>query len=138
MFSLQLAAALLNDPQVPGVNADNFPAVRERLAGLLAEVFVVEADGCALATPKVVTVDLAPEGEITGAWVYPEAKPGALALHVRFFDRVPPDAFCWVRLWDGADRVLAQKLFSRQVTKAIFAAPPEAVSETPPRIRPPP
>lgn len=131
VISLQMAATLLADPTVPMVRTENFPAVRERLAAIITQGFIVEASG-QQQQGATINAELTSEGEIACTWIFPEAKRGPLAIKACFFDRLPADAFCWVKVWDGADRLLAQKLLVRDTPRAVF----EATSQTPAKPAP--
>jgi hypothetical protein len=122
VFSLQIATTILGDPDITLINAENFPVLRERLATRLGEAFTVQSAGRAL-QPDQLTISLALEGEILGNVVFASSEPAAVEIRAAFLERCPPDAFCWIRVWSGADRLLAQKLLVRATPQALFPAP---------------
>lgn len=122
-FPLPMATALLGDPAVPAIRADNFPAVRAALAGRLTAAFAVEIAGNPV-RPETVVVELSPEQEVVATFLFPPAEPAALRLHARFLERASSDAFCLLRVWFGADRLLGTHLLVRPEPATSVAAPP--------------
>lgn len=134
--SLQIATAILADPDIPGIGSDNFPALRERLTTQIATAFAIEIAGRPV-SPAEVFVALSPEGELSCAILFAPSPPAALNIRALFFERCPAGTFCWVRLWQDADRLSAQKLLTRSSPQASFPAPP-ADSPPPPAAAPAP
>ena len=134
-FSLLIATMLLGDPDVPMLGSSNFEAARERLTARVAEFFAVHVEGRAV-QPTQTIVQLELSGEVTAVILYPPMARGALVVHARNFDRLAPDAFCWLRVWEDVDNLQGQKLLTRGSPRATFPASGK-LPETPEPAVPP-
>ena len=130
IVSLQIATLILADENTPGINAENFPAIRAQLATKLLESFRLEHASRPV-RPDLLSLTLSPEGEIACLLALPDAAPAPLAIHAAFLELCPPDSFCWIRLSDADERPLSQKLLVRTAPRAALPAP-DSPSETAP------
>ncbi len=135
VLSIPLASLVLGDPGVPLITSENFPAIRDRLRLRLIETFRIEA-GSRVVAPlaSLGTASLADDGDVKCSLVFPLDTPSPLRVHAAFLQSASPDSFCWIRLWSGDDRLIAQKLLVRGSSRADL--PANASESAPPAVTP--
>lgn len=141
---LALATRVLDDPEVFALRPENFAASRARLTERLLAGLTFSIAGRAV-RPTETVLELDRAGEVQATLVFPPCDPAALEVRAEFLTATPFDAFCLVRVWEGADRLFATRLLVRGDRRAEFAAPtpadpaaPAVSREAAPAPRPPP
>lgn len=116
-FPLEMATALLDNPDVTALHVENFQENRPRLIERAADVLVVEIDGQRV-LPLQTTVDLSRAGEAECVFIFPPHGLAVLSVRAPFLEKIPLDGFCLLRVWDGADRLMGRRLLVRSSPRA--------------------
>lgn len=111
-FPLEMAAALLENPEVTALSVENFAENRPRLIERAGDALVVEIEGQRV-IPVQITAGLSREGEAECVFIFSPHPLATLSVRAPFLEKIPPDGFCLLRVWDGADRLMARRLLVR-------------------------
>jgi|GEM_PF-4875703 len=120
-FPLEMASALLEDPEVTALGVENFSANRARLIERVSDALIVQVDGREV-KPLQVSAELSREGEVACVFIFPSHALASLSVRAPFLEKVPVDCFCLLRVWEGADRLKGRRLLVRSAARATVLA----------------